>query len=156
SLSPETLWALHLGFAGGIGGFITGFYLGGRTRSYQFLAENAHRRPKTVSGWYFYHKYKNYEIAHFGFLGGFRSAAKFAAIMAGFASVEAGLEKMVVGRESWVCTLGAGVTTSMVFAAASRLTKQYTKYALLFGAGSSLLVGALQDGYACVYGESVK
>ncbi|KAI8911263.1 hypothetical protein DFJ77DRAFT_469375 [Powellomyces hirtus] len=154
-LAPEALWAVHLGLAGSLGGFISGFYLGGRTRSYQFLAENAHRLPKTVAGWYYYHKYKNYEIAHFGFRSAARSALRFAAISAGFAAAEACVEHMI-GKESWVATVAAGLGIAGTFSIANRLTLQYAKYALLFGAGSSLLVGILEDGYAWQYGESVK
>ncbi|KAI9013202.1 hypothetical protein BC832DRAFT_549036 [Gaertneriomyces semiglobifer] len=154
-LSAETVWTLQLGMAGAIGGFISGFYLGGRQRSYQFLAENAHRRPQTVGGWYYYHKYKNYEIAHFGFKSGFKYAGRFALISAGFGAAEAVLEQ-VTGKESWVNTVGAGLAASVAFSAANRLTRQYTKYAILFGLGSSLMVGLLQDSYGWVYGESVK
>ncbi|KAJ3007857.1 hypothetical protein HKX48_008905 [Thoreauomyces humboldtii] len=154
-LPAETLWAIQLGLAGSLGGFLSGFYLGGRTRSYQFLAENAHRLPKTVAGWYYYHKYKNYEIAYFGFRGGFKGAARFAGISAGFGAAE-GVVEHLVGKESWVCTVGAGVSMATVFSLANRLTLQYSKYAVLFGAGASFMVGMLQDGYAWQYGESVK
>ncbi|KND00837.1 60S ribosomal protein L38 [Spizellomyces punctatus DAOM BR117] len=154
-LSPEVIWTLHLGFAGALGGFMTGFYLGGRQRSYQFLAENAHRMPKTVAGWYYYHKYKNYEIAHFGFKSGFKYAGRFGAISAGFGASEALLEALT-GRESWVNTVGAGLAASIAFSAASRLTYQYAKYAVLFGLCSSFAVGMLEDTYAYLYGRSVK
>ncbi|TPX72102.1 hypothetical protein SpCBS45565_g00482 [Spizellomyces sp. 'palustris'] len=149
-LSPEVIWTLHLGFAGALGGFMTGFYLGGRHRSYQFLAENAHRMPKTVAGWYYYHKYKNYEIAHFGFKSGFKYAGRFGAISAGFGASEALLEALT-GRESWVNTVGAGLAASLTFSAASRLTYQYAKYAVLFGLCSSFAVGMLEDTYAYLY-----
>ncbi|KAJ3138845.1 hypothetical protein HDU90_000750 [Geranomyces variabilis] len=154
-LTPEVLWSTHLGLAGALGGFVSSFYLAGRTRSFQFLAENAHRLPKTVAGWYFYHRYKNYEIAHAGFVGGMKGAARFGAICAGFGVAEALVEK-AIGRESWVATVGAGLLTAGTFSLASGLTRQYAKYALLFGAGASLLIGALEDGYAWQTGESVK
>ncbi|KAJ3159813.1 hypothetical protein HDU86_001465 [Geranomyces michiganensis] len=154
-LTPQTLWCTHLGLAGALGGFISSFYLAGRTRSFQFLAENAHRLPKTVAGWYFYHRYKNYEIAHAGFVGGMKGAARFGAICAGFGVAEA-LVESAIGKESWVATVGAGLLTAGTFSLTSRLTLQYAKYGLLFGAGASLLIGALEDGYAWQTGESVK
>src|SRR5690348_16164592 len=43
-------------------GFLTGSYTGGQRSSLQYLAENAHRLPRTVQGWYFYHKRKNYRV----------------------------------------------------------------------------------------------
>ncbi|KAJ3183756.1 hypothetical protein HDU87_005872 [Geranomyces variabilis] len=154
-LTPEVLWSTHLGLAGALGGFVSSFYLAGRTRSFQFLAENAHRLPKTVAGWYFYHRYKNYEIAHAGFVGGMKGAARFGAICAGFGAAEA-LVESAIGRESWVATVGAGLLTTGAFSLTSGLTRQYAKYALLFGAGASLLIGALEDGYAWQTGQSVK
>lgn len=39
-------------------GFCTGLYQAGKRSSLVFMAENAHRRPDTVQGWYFYNKTK--------------------------------------------------------------------------------------------------
>lgn len=39
-------------------GFCTGLYQAGKQSSLVFMAENAHRRPDTVQGWYFYNKTK--------------------------------------------------------------------------------------------------
>ncbi|GMK57226.1 hypothetical protein CspeluHIS016_0400600 [Cutaneotrichosporon spelunceum] len=43
-----------------------GFFLGGRRGAskarLRFLAENAHRQPTTVQGWYFYTKTRNYRV----------------------------------------------------------------------------------------------
>jgi hypothetical protein len=35
---------------------------GFRFRGLQFLAENAHRAPRTKGEWYFYHKTKRYQM----------------------------------------------------------------------------------------------
>jgi hypothetical protein len=53
-------------------GLTLGFIRGSRTSSLRFLAENAHRRPTTVQGWYFYNKTKNYRVL----LGGMKQGAK--------------------------------------------------------------------------------
>jgi hypothetical protein len=39
-------------------GFGTGLYQSAKRSSLVFMAENAHRRPDTVQGWYFYNKTK--------------------------------------------------------------------------------------------------
>ncbi|KDN44952.1 hypothetical protein K437DRAFT_263085 [Tilletiaria anomala UBC 951] len=39
-------------------GFVTGLYTSANRASLVFMAENAHRRPETVQGWYFYNKTK--------------------------------------------------------------------------------------------------
>ena len=51
-------------------GMALGFYRGGRMASLRFLAENAHRAPKTIKGWYLYNKTKNYRIMYGGLKGG--------------------------------------------------------------------------------------
>jgi len=53
-------------------GMALGFYRGGRMASLRFLAENAHRAPKTVKGWYLYNKTKNYRMI----FGGLKEGAK--------------------------------------------------------------------------------
>ncbi|KTW26773.1 hypothetical protein T552_02774 [Pneumocystis carinii B80] len=51
-----------------------GSIVGGKKSGLRFLAENAHRLPKTIQGWYFYHKTKNYYIM----LGGIKTGLKYA------------------------------------------------------------------------------
>ncbi|KAI8610499.1 hypothetical protein BC830DRAFT_1053676, partial [Chytriomyces sp. MP71] len=48
-------------FYSGLAGFCTGGFLRARMRSHQFLAENAHRLPRTEKGWYVYHRHKQLE-----------------------------------------------------------------------------------------------
>lgn len=44
----------------------------------RFLAENAHRPPKTLEEWYFYHKTKNYRVVLGGLKQSGRDGVKFA------------------------------------------------------------------------------
>jgi hypothetical protein len=50
--------AMGIPLAGAILGFSTGFYQAAKRAGLVFMAENAHRRPDTVQGWYFYNKTK--------------------------------------------------------------------------------------------------
>ncbi len=44
--------------------------------SLRFLAENAHRPPTTLQGWYFYNKTKNYRVLLAGFKGAGRESLR--------------------------------------------------------------------------------
>lgn len=50
--------AMGIPLAAAILGFSTGFYQAAKRAGLVFMAENAHRRPDTVQGWYFYNKTK--------------------------------------------------------------------------------------------------
>lgn len=57
-------------------GFCIGTYRGGRLASRKFLAENTHRRPTTVQGWYFYNKTKNYKVIKSSLIQGLKDCFK--------------------------------------------------------------------------------
>ena len=57
-------------------GFTLGAMQGGQTAQLRFRAEHAHKMPDTTTGWYFYHKSKNYHAMQGGIREGFRMAAK--------------------------------------------------------------------------------
>ncbi|KAJ3413264.1 hypothetical protein HDV05_008250 [Chytridiales sp. JEL 0842] len=157
SFSPQLFWSAQLTSALTFCGFASGAYLSGRHRSLQFLAENAHRLPKTMRGWYLYHKYKQHEAIHAGYKGGFKYAGRFGLIGLSYVTMESFLvSERGLGGESWVCSLTAGAVTSAVFSGFARLPPQYAKYALLFGSLSGLGIGVLQDVYALTTGHSIK
>lgn len=62
--------------------FILGLGLGTTHGSsmagYRFRAENAHRLPSTPTGWYLYHKSKNYHMAFGGLKEGLKMGSKMA------------------------------------------------------------------------------
>ncbi|TPX44263.1 hypothetical protein SeMB42_g04400 [Synchytrium endobioticum] len=155
-LWPNELWLSQITTAGFITGFCSGFYLAGRHRRLQFLAENAHRQPKTTKGWYMYHKYKNYETIHAGTGGGVRYGIKFGLIAAGFTLSEQIMEKYVAGGESWLCSSASGVWTGVGFALAHGFRGSYLKSAVLISGGCGLFIGVLQDIYATMTGYSAK
>lgn len=61
-------------------GFVSGMMSGARRTALVFLAENAHRLPRTVQGWYFYNKTKYYRMI----LGGARQGTDTGLRMAGW------------------------------------------------------------------------
>ncbi|TIA92843.1 hypothetical protein E3P92_01256 [Wallemia ichthyophaga] len=67
-------------FCASLVGFSLGSYRGGRLAGKKFLAENAHRAPKTVQGWYFYNKTKNYKIMQMSLKNGLVDGSKMGGI----------------------------------------------------------------------------
>ncbi|OZJ01816.1 hypothetical protein BZG36_04815, partial [Bifiguratus adelaidae] len=80
---------LLMTIVGSLWGFVAGSYIGGRQSGLQYLAENAHRLPRTVQGWYFYHKTKNYKVMYGGIKRGARYAGQTGAVVMAYATLEA-------------------------------------------------------------------
>jgi len=143
------------GASGALAGLLFGIYVGARTRRLQFLAENAHRLPKTVKGWFYYHRERNYQCLKAAADEGIRQAVRFGSVMGGFAAIETAID-LVRQREDVVSTLMAGVTSTLVFSLVYQLPQSSTRRALMFGVGISGIVGLLQDFYRRTFSVSCK
>ncbi|KAH9853593.1 hypothetical protein C2E23DRAFT_728206 [Lenzites betulinus] len=99
-------------------GTTIGLYRGSRTASLRFLAENAHRTPKTVRGWYLYNKTKNYRVLLGGLKGAGADATKLGLTAAGWVFLEEACTRLGLddGRE-----VAAGLGTGTLFGAVYRL-----------------------------------
>ena len=95
-------------------GTVIGLKRGSRRASMQFLAENVHRPPTTLQGWYFYNKTKNYKVILGGLQQAGTDAGKLAMTALGWVGVEEGMERAGWGE---VAELGAGLGTAGVFSA---------------------------------------
>jgi hypothetical protein len=71
-----------------VAGMALGLSHGSQTAGLRFRAENAHRLPSTPTGWYLYHKSKNYHMALGGVKEGLKMGAKVSFWTAGFFSIE--------------------------------------------------------------------
>jgi hypothetical protein len=69
-------------------GATLGLSHGAQTAGLRFRAENAHRLPQTSTGWYFYHKSKNYHMAFGGVKEGMKMGIKVSAWVAAFFALE--------------------------------------------------------------------
>lgn len=69
-------------------GILLGFSRGANMSSLKFLAMNAHRPPRTVGGWYFYNKTKNYKVLLGGFKGAALEGARLSAMGLGWVAIE--------------------------------------------------------------------
>ena len=100
-------------------GISIGLFRGSRTASLRFLAENAHRPPTTVRGWYLYNKTKNYRVL----LGGLREAGadatKLGLTAATWVAIEEGCTSL--GFDD-VREMAAGLGTGTLFGAVCTCT----------------------------------
>lgn len=103
-------------------GTLIGVVRGSRRASLRFLAENAHRPPRTVQGWYFYNKTKNYRRMAAGLQEGGVNAIKLGVAALVWVGVEDGLERC---GQPWAEAreMGAGVGTASIFAAVCKLPR---------------------------------
>lgn len=111
-------------------GTLIGAVRGSHRASLRFLAENAHRPPTTVQGWYFYNKTKNYRRMAAGLQEGGLNAMKLGITALVWVGIEDGLERCgqpwAEGRE-----LGAGVGTASIFALVCELPRRPRRTVLM-------------------------
>lgn len=119
-IRPE---ARLLGIATGTAlfGMFDGFYRGFTNSALVYLAENSHRLPRTVGGWYFYHKRKNYVCIKNGIVSGFKFSTKLTAIGLSYFGLEVFLDE----ARGQVDFLNTVVTTGAAAFA-------YAKYSMFF------------------------
>jgi hypothetical protein len=137
--------------------FIVGFSLGaahgGPIAAYRYRAENAHRLPTTQTGWYLYHKSKNYH----SIIGGVKEGVKLGGVLCGWATIFMCCEEIVDrsrgrlfakgdddvanGQRDAASTIVAAMSTAGIYSwkrgldkfTAARTAKTALKYSLLYG-----------------------
>ncbi|KAM3515200.1 hypothetical protein MY11210_001212 [Beauveria gryllotalpidicola] len=100
-------------------GFMLGGFQGGQMAQLRFRAEHAHKMPDTTTGWYFYHKSKNYHAMQGGIREGFRMGTKtgfwsFAAL-----SLETTVDRLR-GSSDMLSTIVATVSVAGMFSLARK------------------------------------
>lgn len=99
-------------------GVTLGMVRGSRRASLRFLAENVHRPPTTVQGWYFYNKTKNYRVLMGGLKEGGLDAIKLGTTAAGWVCLEEGLNRLDLPWAEDLREVVAGVGTAGLFSLA--------------------------------------
>ncbi|KEY64623.1 hypothetical protein S7711_02827 [Stachybotrys chartarum IBT 7711] len=154
-LSTATPLRLTLGaLSASIVGATLGAMQGGQVAQLRFRAEHAHKMPDSTTGWYLYHKSKNYHAMQGGIREGFRMSAK-----TGFWSfVALGLESTVDryrGASDMFSTVVASLTVAGGFSLWHRLNlatgARMARYGLLFG----LAYGGFQDAIGLARGRPI-
>ncbi|KAG9036474.1 hypothetical protein FRB95_008772 [Tulasnella sp. JGI-2019a] len=109
-------------------GMTIGFIRSSRMASLRFLAENAHRPPTTLQGWYFYNKTKNYRVLLAGFKGAGREALRLGAMGCSWVALEEGCQSLgSTIHASWLASgkeIIAGTGTAAIVAAIYRLPRR--------------------------------
>ncbi|KIM25944.1 hypothetical protein M408DRAFT_202689 [Serendipita vermifera MAFF 305830] len=117
---------------GAFTGLSLGLLRGSRDAKLQFLAENVHKQPRTVRGWYFYNKTKNYRMM----LGGLRTGGRDAVKIGALGFVWAGIEEAVLHTSSELepgKEFIAGLGTATAFSVVTRLGAKAGRRAVILG-----------------------
>lgn len=104
----------------GIIGLSLGVTKGGQTAQLRFRAEHAHKMPDSTTGWYLYHKTKNYHAMQ----GGIREGIKMGARTGFWSFMALSLESTVDrcrGASDMFSTIIASLTVAGAFSVLSRL-----------------------------------
>lgn len=140
----ERLQALSI-TSGVIGGF-SGVYDGIKSSSLKYLTENGHRLPKTVGGWYFYHKKKNYVMILAGARNGVRQGLKYSVAVGGFFGLEWLIDTYVRGNTiDFLNTTAAATLFSGFYSAYNRLSRVQSIGYIKKGGALGLSLGITQD-----------
>lgn len=87
-----------------------GAYQGAKIAGLRYLAENSHRLPANVQGWYFYHKRKNYVMI----FSSMKECARFTAAGLLFTSTLFGIEAALDGIRGQIDCLNTTAGASVV------------------------------------------
>jgi hypothetical protein len=104
-----------------VAGMALGMTHGSQSAGFRFRAENAHRLPTTPTGWYLYHKSKNYNMALGGVKEGFKMGARVSFWTAGFFSIEEMFDRYR-GTKDFFNTVIASLTVAGGFSLWSMLS----------------------------------
>ncbi|KAL2174211.1 uncharacterized protein P884DRAFT_209692 [Thermothelomyces heterothallicus CBS 202.75] len=138
-----------------LAGFTLGTANGGKMAGLQFRAEHAHKLPTTTTGWYLYHKSKNYHMAYRGIREGIRMGLR----VSFWTTAMFGIEQMFDsyrGTADVLNTITSCVTVAGGFSLWNRfslpMTARTTKAALVAG----FVYGGLQDILGIVRGRPIR
>ncbi|KAL3474232.1 hypothetical protein BJX99DRAFT_248438 [Aspergillus californicus] len=122
-------------------GMLMGASYGSKKASYRFRAENAHRFPVTSTGWFQYHKTKNYISIVGGVKEGMKMGFKLGVGALAFCLFEETVDYARHDQRDFISTVTAGLSFSGIYSllarhdvyTAARTTKMGLKMSLTFG-----------------------
>jgi hypothetical protein len=88
---------------------------GSKKAAYRFRAENAHRFPTTSTGWFQYHKTKNYIAIVGGVKEGMKMGLKLSAGALAFCLFEETVDYARHDRRDFLSTVTAGLSFSGIY-----------------------------------------
>ncbi|KAI1119052.1 hypothetical protein F5Y14DRAFT_119924 [Nemania sp. NC0429] len=135
-------------------GMTLGLAHGSKMAGLRFRAEHAHRLPTTTTGWYLYHKSKNYHLAFGGLKEGFKAGAKLGLLSTAMFCAE-NLFDEHRGSQDFINTVMASLAVAGGFSLWNRFsaaeTARTAKKGLIFG----LVYGGFQDLLSLAKGRPV-
>ncbi|OBT43381.1 hypothetical protein VE00_05710 [Pseudogymnoascus sp. WSF 3629] len=136
--------------------FLVGLTLGGShgfgSAGLRFRAENAHRLPKEPTGWYLYHKSKNYRMMLEGVKEGVRMGARVAVWTGLFLGTEEVWDG-VLGRREVGSTVVASLTVAGGFSLWNRFPMATAARTARTGLAIGLAYGLAQDAVGALRGR---
>ncbi|PWN95336.1 hypothetical protein FA09DRAFT_332241 [Tilletiopsis washingtonensis] len=142
-------------------GLSTGIYSGASRAAKVFMAENAHRQPTTVQGWFFYNKTKNYKVVLSALGAGIARGARLGAWSGAFVGLHAGIgyllpapvmqstrddrsAELINAGAATAQGAGAGVLLAAGAAVIYKLPRASVRRSLVLGLGAGGAVGLLE------------
>lgn len=125
---------------------------GARETGLRFRAENAHRLPSTPTGWYLYHKSKNYQMAYGGVIEGLKMGAKVSIWTAGFFGIEEMFDRYR-GTKDFINTVIASLSVAGAFSLWNRFPITTAARTAKSGLAIGLAYGLAQDAVGAARGR---
>ncbi|CAL3972340.1 hypothetical protein PZA11_004518 [Diplocarpon coronariae] len=141
--------ATSISFASGL---LLGISHGSQMAGFRFRAENAHRLPTTPTGWYLYHKSKNYNMALAGVKEGLKMGAKVSFWTAGFFSIEDVFDRYR-GTKDCLNTVLASLSVAGAFSLWNRFPITTAARTAKTGLAIGLAYGLAQDTVGALRGR---
>lgn len=133
-------------------GAALGISYGASSAGMRYRAENAHRLPSTQTGWYLYHKSKNYNMMLGGIKEGAKMGLKIGGWVTAFFVIEEGWDQ-VRGEKDFLNTVLASASVAGGFSLWNRFPLQTAAKTARSGLAIGLAYGLAQDALAVIKGR---
>ncbi|KAJ6138081.1 hypothetical protein N7471_004567 [Penicillium samsonianum] len=134
-------------------GMALGYYHGSKKAGLVFRAENAHRFPTTSTGWFQYHKTKNYIGVVGGVKDGMKMGFKLGAGALAFCLFEETVDYARHDERDFLSTVTAGLSFSGIYSLLARHDVYTAARTAKLGLKLSLTYGLLQDALETLKGN---
>ncbi|KAI1138100.1 hypothetical protein F5Y05DRAFT_51149 [Hypoxylon sp. FL0543] len=135
-------------------GMTLGLAHGSKMAGLRFRAEHAHRLPTTTTGWYLYHKSKNYHLALGGLKEGLKVGARLSVLSTAMFCAE-NLFDVYRGTKDLFSTVMASLAVAGGFSFWNRFSAAETARTARKGLKFGLAYGAIQDVVSLARGRPV-
>ncbi|KAJ5601907.1 hypothetical protein N7510_011441 [Penicillium lagena] len=134
-------------------GLALGYYHGSNKAGLRFRAENAHRFPTTSSGWFQYHKTKNYLSVVGGVKDGMKMGCKLGVGAMAFCLFEETVDYARHDERDFLSTVTAGLSFSGIYSLLARHDVYTAARTAKLGLKLSFAYGLLQDALESLKGN---